>query len=64
MNLIEDNEQLYELDETLASMTQQSLLFWLPKFIAEVCKEMGPLPSNILGSVVKHYVFQLGYKVI
>ena len=47
MNLIEDDEQLYELDETLVSMTEESLLFWLPKFIAEVRKGDGGLyPPN------------------
>ena len=41
MNLIEDDEQLYELDETLVSM------FRLPKFIAEVRKgDGGPYPPN------------------
>ena len=44
MNLIEDDEQLYELDETVVSMTEESLLFWLPKFIAEV--QWRPLPSK------------------
>ena len=47
MNLIEDDEQLYELDETLVSMTEESLLFWLPKFIAKVRKGDGGLyPPN------------------
>ena len=47
MNLIEDDEQLYELDETLVSLTEESLLFWLPKFIAEVRKGDGGLyPPN------------------
>ena len=47
MNLTEDNEQLYELDEMLVSMTKESLLSWLPKFIAEVCKGDGGLcPPN------------------
>ena len=46
-NLIEDDEQLYELDEILLSMTEESLLFWLPKFIAEVRKGDGGLyPPN------------------
>ena len=49
MNLIEGDEQLYELDETLVSMTEESLLFWLPKFIAEVHKGDGGLypPNNV-----------------
>lgn len=47
MNLIEDDEQRYEIDETLVSMTEESLLFWLPKFIAEVRKGDGGLyPPN------------------
>ena len=37
-NLIKDDEQLYEIDETLTSMTEDGLLFWLPKFVAEVRK--------------------------
>ena len=50
MNLIEDDEQLYELDETLVLMTEESLLFWLPKFIAEVRKRDGGLypPNSVI----------------
>ena len=47
MNLIEDDKQQYELDKTLLSMTEESFLFWLPKFIAEVRKGDGGLyPPN------------------
>ena len=43
----EDDEQLYEIDETLTSMTVDGLLFWLPKFVAEVRKSGGGLyPPN------------------
>ena len=46
-NLIEDDDHLYELNETLISMTEECLLFWLPKFVVEVRKSDGDLyPPN------------------
>ena len=46
-NLIEDDEHLYELNQTLTSMTEECLLFRLPKFIVKVRKSDGGLyPPN------------------
>ena len=46
-NLIESDELLYELHVTPVSMTEDGLLFWLPKFVSEARKTDGNLyPPN------------------
>ena len=47
--MIEDEERNYELREEITDCTEESLVFWLPKFVAEVHKVNGqPYPPNSL----------------
>ena len=48
-NLIEHHEREFELKEDFAACDQDSLVFWLPKFVAEVRKVSSqPYPPNSL----------------
>ena len=40
-NLIESDEYEYELTETFVTMSEEAMLFWLPKFITEVRRSDG-----------------------
>ena len=46
-NLVEVDECVHELKQEFTAMTEEALLFWLPKFVAEIRKSDGSLyPPN------------------
>ena len=46
-NLVEADECVHELKQEFTAMTEEALLFWLPKFVAEIRKSDGSLyPPN------------------
>ena len=46
-NLVEADEYVHELKQGFTAMTEEALLFWLPKFVAQIRKSDGSLfPPN------------------
>ena len=42
-NLVKVDECVHELKQEFTAMTEEALLFWLPKFVAEIRKSDGSL---------------------
>ena len=45
-NLVEVDEYVHEIKQEFTAMNEEALLFWLPKFVAEIRKSDGSLRSS------------------
>ena len=46
-NLVEADECMHELKQEFTAMTEEALLFWLPKFVAEIRKSDGSVSNPL-----------------